>query len=428
MKLNAPVRPHALTPPKSNIGETTSENTTEVEVAANSAEEASEQPPVEKKDASTLTSPPNNRHHWDPDRAKWVRRLRDVAIPLIFRLDDQGFDKIPKGETVIVGPTHQSFFDALIASRVPEEPHGSMSDVNQFKGTLGQLLADYGSFPVDRWGEYEGDFPHPVDHAVEILNDGSNFIFYPEGRIYDDETVYPLKTGIGRISMNSSVDYALPVAQHYSKDTEFHAGETAVGVVLSGVATAAGIWASSQGPVARAIAGTLTGAVGGMVLGGAAGFAAGPKDNAGKRALKAAKWGAAFAGASAVTSAVVSAVAPGAAKYVIGAGSVLTGLAGLGFTYHWTHRTIAHTHVGDPIAVEPYRQRAAASDDPNAVWNEGLQLTADFHEALATTKEKLTGVESPFRMTETGDWEGRQEDGTWKRVERNEDKEWVAVD
>ena len=380
-----------------------------------------------RKDASKLTTPPNNRHHWDPDKAKWVRRLRDLAMPLAFRLKDEGFENIPKDGNMIVGPTHQFIFDAPIASRVPPEPHGSMSDVNQFHGVLGKMLSDFGSFPVDRWEEFDGDFPDPVEHAKEILNDDKNFIFYPEGRIYKDEVVYPLKTGIGRIAVGSKVKYALPVAQHYQKDEKSHPVEMAVGVALSAATAGAGIWAASQGGAPAVIAGALTGLVSGALVGGAAGFLAGPGDNKGKAAVKGLKWAGAGAAAGAVAAGVVGAVAPGAAPWVIGTTSALTGLAGLGLSYHWTHRTVAVTRVGESIEVEPYRQAAAASNDPEAEWKQSLKLTADFYEALKEVKKEVTGVESPFKMDDQGNRWGQQPDGSWVLVERNEDKEWVPV-
>ncbi len=395
------------------------------------AQDPVDQPP--KKDASKLTVPPNNRHHWDPEKVARVRRFRNVLIPLIFRTKDSGFEKIPTDGNYIVGPTHQSMFDAVLASRISDDkPFGSMSDVNQFKGVLGQMLSDYGSFPVDRWGEYDGDFPDPVDHSVEILNEGKNFIFYPEGRVYPDPHVNPLKTGVGRISMAADVKYALPVAQHYEKDTEFHPLETLVGVALSAGATAAGIWAANQGGAASTAAGVLTGLVGGALVGGGIGFALGPKDNIAKRGIKAAKWAGAFALGTAIAGGAASSVAPGVAPWLIGTTSTLTGAAGLGMTYHWTHRQIAHTRVGDPIPTAPYKQAAAEAiaqgENPeDANWKQSLRLVRDFHEALKKEKTALTGIESPFRMDLEGKEWGKQPDGTWVRVERNADKEWVPI-
>lgn len=383
--------------------------------------------PAPKKDASQLNTPENNRHQWDPDKAKWVRRLRDVAIPLLLRTKDEGFENIPDDGNAIVAPTHQSMYDALVASRVPAEPYGSMTDVNQFKGLLGKALSNFGSFPVDRWGEYEGDFADPVDHAIEILDDNKNFIFYPEGRIYADPVVYPLKTGIGRIGVASKAKYALPVAQHYSKDTESHPVETTVGVALSAGVAAAGMWAATQGGVIGAVAGLATGLVAGAVVGAGAGYLAGPKGDLKKRGFKAAKWAGFAAAGTAVAGAVVGGMVPGAAPLLGGTTSALTGVVGLGLTYHMTHRPIAHTKVAKPIELEPYRQRAAASAEPDAEWKEARRLTADFYEVLKETKTSLTGVESPFKMDYDGNRWGLQEDGSWAQVERNADKEWVPV-
>lgn len=405
------------------------------------AEQESPPPPQEPvdeapklKDASKLTTPPNNRHHWDPEKVNRVRRFRDVLIPLIFRTKDTGFEKIPTDGNFIVGPTHQSMFDAVMASRISDDkPFGSMSDVNQFKGILGQMLSDYGSFPVDRWNEYDGDFPNPVEHSVEILDEGKNFIFYPEGRVYPDPYVNPLKTGVGRISMAADVKYALPVAQHYEKDTESHPVETLVGVALTAGAVAAGIWAADQAGVASKVAGVLTGLVGGAVVGGGIGFALGPKDNIAKRGIKAAKWAGAVALGTAIAGGAASSVAPGVAPWLIKTTSALTGAAGLGMTYHWTHRQVAHTRIGDPIPTAPYKQAAAEAiaqgEKPeDANWKQALRLTRDFHEALKTEKTAITGIESPFKMDLEGNEWGKQPDGTWVRVERNADKEWVPIE
>ncbi len=380
-----------------------------------------------KKDASKLTTPPNNRHHWDPDKAKWVRRLRDVAMPLAVRLDDQGFEKLPTDGNMIVGPTHQHYVDALVASRVPPEPHGSMSDVNQFKGPLGKLLSNYGSFPVDRWSEYDGDFPEPVEHAVEILDSGTNFIFYPEGRIYADPYVYPLKTGIGRIGMASKAKYAVPVAQHYSKDTKAQPLEAAIGIGASAAVAGAGIAAAVNGGLASGVAGAVGGVVAGALVGAGVGYLAGSKKNPKKAISRSLKWAGAAALGLGVAGAAASTFAPGVAPWLVGATSAVTGVAGLGATYWMTHRPVAHTRVGDPIPLEPYRERARNSDDPKAEWKEAMKLTADFHEALKTEKTALTGIESPYKMDDEGNRWGKQPDGSWVKVHRNEDKEWVPI-
>lgn len=342
-------------------------------------------------------------------------------------MDDQNFDKIPTDGNMVVGPTHQHIVDALVASRVPPEPHGSMSDVNQFNGPLGKLLSNFGSFPVDRWGEFDGDFPDPVDHAVEILNGGSNFIFYPEGKIYPDPFVYPLKTGVGRISLASSAKYALPVAQHYSKDTKAQPLEAAIGIGATAAITGAGVMAAINGGLASGVAGAIGGVVAGALVGGGLGYLAGPKKEtsiAGARAAKAAGIGALGLG---VAGALASTFAPSVAPWLVGTTSAITGLAGLGATYWATHRPIAHTRVGDAIPLEPYRERIRNSDDPKAEWKESLRLTADFHEALKKEKFALTGVETPYRMDYEGNRWGKH-NGEWVRVERNEDKKWVPIE
>lgn len=389
---------------------------------------APEPPPQQKKPTTGLTLPPNNRYHWDENSAKWTRRIRDVVLPLAFRMKDEGFENVPKDGNYIVGPTHQGMPDAILASRIPgDSRYGSMSDINQFKGLVGKALSNMGSFPVDRYKEYEGDFPKPAQHAAEILNTGESFIFYPEGRIFSDDHVHPIQPGVGRISMDSTVKYALPVAQDYRKDREFHPVETGVGVLLSAAVTGAGIWASTQGGLVGGIAGAITGLVSGAVVGGGLGALKARGGEAGDLITAGLKGAALGALAGGVGAGIVGSSVPGAAGAVLGTTSAITGLTGLGATYGWTHRMIATTKVGKPIEVEPYRQRAAASSDPNAKEIEAKRLTADFHASMKELKDSITGKTSPYKMDYEGRSWGLQADGRWALLEQANKKDWTPV-
>jgi len=303
-----------------------------------------------------------------------------------------------------------------------------MSDINQFKGIVGKALSGSGSFPVDRYKEYEGDFPRPAEHAKEILNTGESFIFYPEGRIFNDDHVHPIQPGVGKISVDSSVKYALPVAQDYRKDREFHPVETGVGVLVSAAITAAGIWAGGQGGLAGGIAGAVTGLISGAVLGGAAAGGL-KKGEAGDKITAGLKGAALGALAGAVGAGVAGAAMPGVAGAVVGTTSVLTGLTGLGATYGWTHRMIATTKVGKPIEVEPYRQRAAANPDKEAGKQaEALHLTSDFHAEMVKLKDGITGKTTPYKMDPQGRAWGLQEDGRWAQLEQADKKNWTAIE
>ncbi|MBS2037927.1 1-acyl-sn-glycerol-3-phosphate acyltransferase [bacterium] len=393
------------------------------------AEQPKPETPKEKKPTTGLNLPPNNRYHWDEKVAKHVRTARDFLLPLAFRIKEEGLENIPKDGNFIVGPTHQGMPDAFLASRIMgDKPFGSMSDINQFKGIVGTALSGSGSFPVDRYKEYEGDFPKPAEHAKEILNTGESFIFYPEGRIFNDDHVHPIQPGVGKISVDSSVKYALPVAQDYRKDREFHPVETGVGVLISAAVAGAGIMAGLHGGLAGGIAGALTGMLSGAVVGGGIGAATKMKGEAGDMitaGLKGAALGAIAGGAGA---GFVGAAMPGAAGAVVGTTSVLTGLTGLGATYGWTHRMIATTKVGKPIEVEPYRQRAAANPDKEAgKHDQAMALTADFHAEMVKLKDSITGKTSPYKMDAQGRAWGLQSDGRWAQLEQADKKNWTPI-
>lgn len=385
--------------------------------------------PKEKKPTTGLNLPPNNRYHWDDKTAKRVRQVRDVLLPLAFRMKEEGFENIPKDGNFIVGPTHQGMPDAIVASRIMgDTPFGSMSDINQFKGIVGTALSGSGSFPVDRYKEYQGDFPKPAEHAKEILNTGESFIFYPEGRIFNDDHVHPIQPGVGKISVDSNVKYALPVAQDYRKDREFHPVETGIGVLISAAVAGAGIMAGLHGGLAGGIAGALTGIISGAVVGGGVGAATKMKGEAGDMitaGLKGAALGAVLGGAGA---GYVGAAMPGISGAVVGTTAGITGLAGLGATYGWTHRMIATTKVGKPIEVEPYRQRAAANPDKAAgQLAEANRLTADFHAQMVELKDSITGKTSPYKMDPQGRAWGLQEDGRWAQLEQADKKNWTPI-
>ncbi|MFN8609131.1 MAG: lysophospholipid acyltransferase family protein [Vulcanimicrobiota bacterium] len=384
--------------------------------------------PPPKKDTSQLTLPPGNRFHWDPQAARWALRARDVLLPLTFRIDRQGLEKLPADSSFILAGTHQHPLDGLLASTLMgSAPYASMIDIEQFRGTIGKLFANTGGIPVDRHKEYAGDFPDPVEHSVEVLNQGHRFLIYPEGGVYPGTVVYPIKTGLARIGISSSARYAVPLAQHYAKDTKSHPVEALVGTALSASMAGAGIWAATQGGWAGAVAGVLTGLVGGLVVGAATGAALAPKDNIPKLADKALKWGGFGALATAAAGGAIGSLAPGAAPWLIGTTSGLTGLVGLGLTYQWTHRPVASLKVGDPFDLQPYRDRIASSKDPKAEWKESLRLTADFYEAMKANKTSLTGVESPFRMDNEGKALKQQGDGSWAEVERNSEGRWDPI-
>lgn len=384
--------------------------------------------PPAKKSTAELTLPPGNRFHWDPAAAKWALRARDVLLPLAFRIDRQDLDKLPKDASFILAGSHQHPLDGLLASTLMgDAPYASMIDIEQFRGTIGKLFANTGGIPVDRHKEYAGDFPDPVNHSVEVLNQGHRFLIYPEGGVYPGTVIYPIKTGMARIGISSTARYAVPLAQHYRKDPKSHPVEALVGGSLSAAVAGAGIWAATQGGLPGAVAGVLTGLVGGLVVGAVAGAAVAPKDNVPTLADKALKWGGAGALATALVGGAIGSLAPGAAPWVIGTTSGLTGLVGLGLTYQWTHRPLATLKVGNPVDLQPYRDRIASSKDPKAEWKESLKLTADFYEAMKANKTELTGVESPFRMDNEGKALGKQPDGSWAEVERNPDGRWEPV-
>ena len=399
--------------------------------------------PSDELDFSKHTFPPNCRFHWDEEKVKDIRSFRDgLALPALYRLSEEGYDKVPTDGTFIASGTHQHYHDAMLLTRaMGEKPFGSMSAAFMFQGPVGEMLADMGSFPVYRKNPINDEFPHPTEHAKEILNNGNNFCFYSEGAIYRDEHVRPLKMGIGNISMEAQVDYAQPVAQHYSSEKKFRAGEWAIG--LGGTALVTGLaiaGAQSGNPWLMAGAGLLAGPTVGAIAGAGAGYATTEdKQNIadlGMRAFNGAKRGALAGGvaAAALGGAGLALKAAGFdwAPTILTVAAGVTGLAGAGLTYWFSMgRPTAYIHAAEPISTKPYKDAASASNHPDAERHQAARLTKAMHDSLKAEKLKITGNPSPYRMTSDGMAFKRTGQNQWIEVQQDktdEYREYIPVE
>ncbi len=70
-----------------------------------------------------------------------------------------------------------------------------MVTIDECQGLQGWFVRRLGGFPVDS--------RHPsirtLRHGVELLQQGKALVIFPEGNIYRDGKVHPLKSGIARL-------------------------------------------------------------------------------------------------------------------------------------------------------------------------------------------------------------------------------------
>ena len=161
----------------------------------------------------------------------WVARMLYplgcyLVLPLFFgKIEITGQENIPQKDSVIIAPTHRSRWDALIV------PYGVgrivsgrdlrfMVSANELKGIQGWFIRRMGGFPVDTKRPRIGS----IRHSVELLQeDDEMLVIFPEGGIFYDRQIHPLKRGVALIALQATVEKSdrkvkiLPVSIRYSQ-------------------------------------------------------------------------------------------------------------------------------------------------------------------------------------------------------------------
>ena len=125
------------------------------------------------------------------------------VLPSFFgRITITGQENIPITEPTIVAPTHRSRWDALIIPKavgrlVSNRDVRFMVTSTEMTGIQGCLIHHLGGFPID--------VKHPglssLEHSIALLKAGEMLVIFPEGGIFRDDKVHPLKRGVARIAL-----------------------------------------------------------------------------------------------------------------------------------------------------------------------------------------------------------------------------------
>lgn len=128
---------------------------------------------------------------------------RRVLLPHYFsQLKVTGQENIPKTGPVILAPTHRSRWDGLLIPYAAGKPVTGrdlrfMVSADEMKGLQGWFIRRMGGFPVNTRHPGIGS----LRHAVELLRNGEALVIFPEGNIFQDGLVHPLKPGMARIAL-----------------------------------------------------------------------------------------------------------------------------------------------------------------------------------------------------------------------------------
>jgi 1-acyl-sn-glycerol-3-phosphate acyltransferase len=128
-----------------------------------------------------------------------------VVLPSYFgKIQITGQENLPKDGPVILAPTHRSRWDALMmpystGQKVTGRDLRFMVTADEVKGLQGWFIRHLGGFAVD--------IRHPaissLRYGVELLLDKQMLVIFPEGGIFQDGEVHPIKSGLARLAIQA---------------------------------------------------------------------------------------------------------------------------------------------------------------------------------------------------------------------------------
>lgn len=160
----------------------------------------------------------------------WLAKLlyfigSKIILPLFFsKIKIDGQENIPLQGPVIVAPTHRSRWDAFIVPYavgrlVSGRDLRFMVSANEVRGFQGWVIRRMGGFPVDT----ERPQLSSLRYSVELLKQQPMLVIFPEGGIFNDYKIHPLKRGVAVIALQAQADKSsqgvkiLPVGVRYSQ-------------------------------------------------------------------------------------------------------------------------------------------------------------------------------------------------------------------
>ena len=151
-----------------------------------------------------------------------------LVLPLYFRrVEVIGQEWLPKSGPIILAPTHRSRWDALMLPfatgiKVTGRNLRFMVSMNEVKGLQGWFIRRLGGFAIDTLKPGVAS----LRHSIELLQQGEMMVIFPEGNIFRDRSVQPLKAGFARLALQADASgvaegklgvQVVPISLTYSK-------------------------------------------------------------------------------------------------------------------------------------------------------------------------------------------------------------------
>lgn len=158
----------------------------------------------------------------------WLLRLayplgRFALFPAYFgRINITGQENLPQTGPVILAPTHRSRWDALMVPfvagyHVTHRHLRFMVSADEVTGLQGWFIRRMGGFPINT----NRPAIASLRHGVELLETGETLVIFPEGNIFREPHVQPLKPGLARLAIQAETSrpklgiHIVPIHIHY---------------------------------------------------------------------------------------------------------------------------------------------------------------------------------------------------------------------
>jgi 1-acyl-sn-glycerol-3-phosphate acyltransferase len=126
-------------------------------------------------------------------------------LPGFFRkIEVVGTEYIPHTGAVILAPTHRARWDPLlipyvVGPYVTGRNSRFMVSADEMTGIQGWFVRRLGGFAIDT----NKPSIASIRHSVELLHNGEMLTIFPEGNIFRDGSLHPVKKGLTRIAMQA---------------------------------------------------------------------------------------------------------------------------------------------------------------------------------------------------------------------------------
>jgi 1-acyl-sn-glycerol-3-phosphate acyltransferase len=133
------------------------------------------------------------------------RFAQSILLPSYFGpIEVEGSENVPRSGPVILAPMHRSRWDAMMVPYVSgryvtgRDVHFMVS-ANEMKSIQGWFVKGMGGFPVDTTRPGASS----LRCGVNLLRENRMMVVFPEGNIFRDGEVHPLKAGLARMALQA---------------------------------------------------------------------------------------------------------------------------------------------------------------------------------------------------------------------------------